>query len=109
MQHQRRADVAGFVQSLLDADAVVTDGTIRFEASRQQISQFASETKTNIADSTAAGRMLAQKLNGGSSIFDSFGFVQSFIERKSLLPFFVGLIGQLHAAFLSPKQIGTDG
>src|SRR5580765_6719440 len=52
--------------------------------------------------------MSAQKFNCGGGILDSLRFIQALIKRESLLPFRFRLIGHIDAAFLAPKQIGTN-
>jgi hypothetical protein len=52
--------------------------------------------------------MLTQKGEGRCCISNGFGFVQSLVQLKGTLPIFITAIGELHAGFLSPKEIGAS-
>src|SRR5437763_596584 len=108
MQHERRGQIARFVQSLLDPNAVITDCAIRFESHRQEPREFAPQTESNRAYSTVTRRMFTQKIHRSRRVFDSFGFVETLIKLKGFLPFGFALVSHVDAAFLPPKQIGTD-
>src|SRR5437763_16225651 len=108
MQHERHGQIARLVQSLLDPNTVVTDCAIRFESHRQEPREFAPQTESHRAYSTVTRRMFTQKIHRSRRIFDSFGFIKTLIELKSLLPFSFRFISHVDAAFLPPKQIGTD-
>src|SRR5205814_1244464 len=108
MQHERRGQIARFVQSLLDPNAVITDCAIGLESHRQEPREFAPQTESHRANSTITRWMFTQKIHRRRRIFDSFGFIKSLIQLKRLLPFGFALVSHVDAAFLPPKQIGTD-
>src|SRR6185503_21280571 len=61
VQHQRALDVAGFVESSFDADAVVPNRTVGVVARSQQICELSAKAKPYSAHFPSTARMSTQK------------------------------------------------
>ena len=108
VKHQGGLEIVCFVERLLNADPVITNSTIWFEANGEEPGEFAPETKPHRTDSAVTRRMLAQEFKRGRCILNRLHFIKSLVELKRSLPSGFRLIGQFNAPLLSPKQVGTN-
>ena len=102
-------DLVGFVQLVLDIDAVIADRGIGIGARGRQIGQLPAQAITQRADLAGAARKRAQVIDAGLDVLDAFVDVEALHQAEGLLPFGVGLVGELDAGLHPPEQVGHQG
>jgi len=108
MRHPGCCDAVGFVEPLIDTDAVIADIALRVGPARHQIGQQAAKTEPDRPRLAGAGVEAAQMVQRDLQVIDALFHVESLVELERLLPFGIGLVGDLNAGFLAPEKIRTD-
>ena len=106
MQQQRAGQVLGEIQLLVDADSVIADGGVGLVTDRGQVGEESAPAVAHHADAAvAAGRMLAQKVDGGGDVVGDLVVIHLAAEGAGFLEF--GLL-ELDIGLGAPEQIGAD-
>ena len=101
------ADAAGFVQCLLDADAVERDRRIDIVPRGGEVGELAAEAEAHGSHLAGALRPRPQRFDRGADIRDTLVHVEALVELEGLGE--VGLVvAEVHAGLHPPEEIGHE-
>ena len=86
-----------FVQLVLDTDAVIADRGVAVGAGGGEIGELPAQAIAQRPHLAGAARRPRAEGDGGLDVLDALGDVETLHQAEGLLPFRVGLVGQLHA------------
>ena len=107
MHEHGAGDAAGFVQRLLDADAVERDRRIDVVSCCSEVGELAAEAETHRCHLAGALRPHPQRLHRGADIGDPLVHVEALVIVEGLGE--VGLaVAEVHARLHAPEEIGHE-
>src|SRR5260221_7490174 len=107
MHDDRTSDVAGEVEGLLDADAVIANRTIDAGLRSRKIGKLTAETEAERPDLAGALLQSTQRLDRPRDVLDALGDVEFLVEREGLFPIGLGL-AEFYPRLDPPEQVGTE-